>query len=106
MADLRRTHSRIAAAFLNLGHAFDHLAMSIFPIAALAISRELGRELDHAGGRQRMALPRLRRALRGLLRRQHAGSAARGGGASFLLPSPAGEREAVEAIATATDGDD
>jgi MFS family permease len=35
--------SRTLALFLNIGHAFDHLLMLIFPTVVLAMSAELGR---------------------------------------------------------------
>lgn len=35
--------TRIAQLFLNLGHAFDHLFMLIFPTVVLAMAPEFGR---------------------------------------------------------------
>ena len=46
MASLRQANTRTAIGFLNVGHALDHLAMAIFPIAVLAIARELGRDFS------------------------------------------------------------
>lgn len=42
MSDSRR----ITIGFLNAGHAIDHLAMSIFPVVVLALSREMGRDFS------------------------------------------------------------
>src|ERR1700722_2142394 len=36
--------TRISAAFLNLGHALDHLMMLIFPTVILAMTAEFGRD--------------------------------------------------------------